>query len=132
MDASIRNYILYGVALALACVAAWKVAPLLSKPSAMQQPASGPQAPSGAVLVTVNMVGFDPDTIPAKAGQPMKLAFYRPNAQNCANEVVFPDLGIEKKLPPGETTVVEVTPPKTGTLGFACGMNMLKGKLIVQ
>jgi len=125
---SIRNYVLYGIALALACVAAWKAAPLLTANRIPQ----GPQVPSGAVLVTVNMVGFDPETIPAKAGQLMKLAFYRPNAQNCAKEVVFPDLAIEKKLPPGETTVVEITPPKTGTLNFACGMNMLKGKLIVR
>jgi hypothetical protein len=136
MDASkIRNYALYGVVVALACVAAWKAAPLLTSsgtPPASANVPPGPHVPSGAVLVNISMIGFDPDTIPATAGQPIELAFFRPNDQNCAREVVFPDLGIEKKLPPGETTVVDITPPKTGALGFACGMNMLKGKLIVR
>ena len=78
------------------------------------------------------MTGFDPAEIPAKAGEPLKLAFFRPNANNCASEVIFPELGIRKQLPPGETTVVDLTPAKSGSLGFACGMNMLKGKLIVR
>jgi hypothetical protein len=94
--------------------------------------APGPQPPPGSVLVNVSMVGFDPASIEAKAGEPLKLAFFRPNAQNCAKEVVFPDLGITKELPPGQTTVVDITPPKSGTFGFACGMDMLKGKLIVH
>ena len=94
--------------------------------------AQGPQAPAGAVLININMVGFDPATIEAKAGEPLKLAFYRPNDANCAREVIFPDLGIEKKLPPGETTIVDITPSKTGSLLFHCGMKMMKGNLIVR
>jgi len=27
---------------------------------------------------------------------------------------------------------VEITPPKSGPLGFECGMKMLKGQLIVR
>ncbi len=111
----------------------WKFAPLaLRKPPVPQAAAPGPHVPPGAVLVNINMVGFDPETIDAKVGQPLKLAFFRPNANNCAREVVFPDLGIEKKLPPGETVVVEITPQKTGPLVFECGMKMLKGQLIVR
>ena len=82
--------------------------------------------------MNVTMVGYDPAEIEAKAGQPIKLAFFRPNDANCGSEVVFPDLGIRKALPPGQTVVVEITPQKSGPLGFACGMNMLKGKLIVR
>ena len=124
---------------ALACFLVWKLAPRITKFTvATRQPlvganlTQGPHAPPGSVLVNVSMIGFDPATIDAKAGQPIKLAFYRPNAQNCASEVMFPALGIKKELPPGQTTVVEVTPPTTGPLAFACGMNMLKGKLIVR
>jgi hypothetical protein len=123
---------------ALGCVLVWKIAPLLSASSgARVSPSSAsvapsPHAPPGSVLVNISMVGFDPASIDAKAGQPLKLAFFRPNAANCAREVVFPALGIRKELPPGETTVVDVTPPKSGTFGFACGMNMLKGQLIVR
>lgn len=113
---------------ALATVLVWKIEPLLTAAKVT----TGPHAPAGAVLVNVSMVGFDPATIEAKAGQPIRLAFYRPNAQNCASQVVFPTLGIKKELPPGQTTVVEITPPTSGPLAFACGMNMLKGKLIVR
>lgn len=113
---------------ALATVLVWKIEPLLTAAKVT----TGPHAPAGAVLVNVSMVGFDPATIEAKVGQPIRLAFYRPNAQNCASQVVFPTLGIKKELPPGQTTVVEITPPTSGPLAFACGMNMLKGKLIVR
>jgi protein SCO1/2 len=91
-----------------------------------------PQAPAGSVLVNVNMIGFDPESIEVKAGEAIKLAFFRPNDANCAREVIFPELGIRKELPPGQITVVEITPPKSGPLGFECGMKMLKGQLIVR
>jgi hypothetical protein len=124
---------------ALGCVLAWRIAPLLSTsgfvnrvPPAGANVTPGPHAPPGSVLVNISMVGFDPAVIEAKAGQPLKLAFFRPNAANCAREVVFPDLGIRKELPPGQTTVVDITPPKSGPLIFECGMKMLKGQLIVR
>ena len=101
-------------------------------PPGGSNPIQGPHAPAGAVMVNVNMTGFDPAEIAAKAGQPLKLAFFRPNAANCGREVVFPDLGIRKELPPGQTVVVDITPPKSGWLGFECGMKMLKGQLIVR
>jgi hypothetical protein len=140
MDASkIKRQALYIVIGAFGCVLVWKTAPLLSTSSfaIRKAPAGanvtpGPHAPPGSVLVNVNMTGFDPELIEAKAGQPLKLAFFRPNAANCGREVVFPELGIRKELPPGETVVVDITPPKSGALGFECGMKMLKGQLIVR
>ena len=140
MDASnIKRRALYLVIGALGCVLVWKIAPLLSTsgfvhraPLAGANVTPGPNAPPGSVLVNVTMVGFDPPQIEAKAGQPVKLAFYRPNAANCGREVVFPGLGIRKELPPGQTVVVEITPPKSGPIGFECGMKMLKGRLVVR
>ena len=139
MDANIKRQALYLVIGALGCVLVWKIARLLSTSSFVIRVApaganvtQGPHAPPGSVLVNVSMIGFDPALIPAKAGQPLKLAFFRPNAANCAREVVFPGLGIRKELPPGQTVVVDITPPKSGPLGFECGMKMLKGQLIVR
>lgn len=91
-----------------------------------------PHVPSGAILVNVGSGGFDPARIPARAGQPLKLAFFRADAQNCASSVVFPTLGIQRDLPPGATVVVDVTPRKSGSLGFSCGMKMIHGELLVQ
>ena len=140
MDArTIKLQALYLVIGALGCVLVWKIAPLLRASGFVNRVAPvranvtpGPHPPPGSVLVNISMVGFDPAVIEAKAGQPLKLAFFRPNAANCAREVVFPDLGIRKELPPGQTTVVDVTPPKSGPLAFECGMKMLKGQLIVR
>ena len=129
---NIKRQALYLVVGALACVLVWKIVPLLGTSGSGARVAAGPHAPPGAVLVNISMVGFDPASIEVKAGQPLKLAFFRPNAANCAREVVFPDLGIRKELPPGETTVVDITPPKSGPLDFECGMKMLKGQLIVR
>jgi hypothetical protein len=91
-----------------------------------------PQAPSDALLVKVSAAGYEPSQIPAKAGRPLKLAFFRADAQNCGRLVKFPALGIERELPPGQTVVIEVTPRKTGPLAFSCGMNMMKAELLVQ
>lgn len=128
-------YLIIGIVGALGCVLVWKIAPRFSTSGFVfreTQVAPGPHAPPGSVLVNISMVGFDPAVIEAKAGQPIKLAFFRPNAANCAREVIFPDLGIRKELPPGQTVVVDITPQKSGSLGFECGMKMLKGQLIVR
>jgi hypothetical protein len=136
MTAAFPRYALCLVFIAALAAVVWKFAPLpLTSPST--SPAGGtaslgPQPPPGSVLVNVGMTGFDPASIEAKAGQPLDLAFFRPNAANCVRVVVFPDLGIRKQLPPGETVVVRVTPPKSGSLGFECDMSMLKGRLVVR
>jgi hypothetical protein len=100
-------------------------------------PGNGPatpvtQVPSGALLIKVSSAGYEPARILAKAGQPIKLAFFRPDAQNCGREVIFPALGIQRELPPGQTVVIDITPRKTGSLSFSCGMKMLHGELVIQ
>jgi Cupredoxin-like domain len=98
--------------------------------SAPEQPVT--RVPSGAILVRVSSAGFDPSLIPVKAGRRVKLAFFRQDAENCGREVVFPALGIQRELPVGQTVVIDVTPRKTGSLSFSCGMKMLHGELLVQ
>lgn len=130
---NIKRQALYLGIGALGCFLVWKMAPRAGTVTPTDPVVTqGPHAPPGSVLVNITMVGFDPEVIEAKAGQPLKLAFFRPNAANCAREVVFPALGIRKELPPGETVVVDITPPKSGPLDFECGMKMLKGQLIVR
>lgn len=88
--------------------------------------------PADAIKVAVSGDGFEPSRIQVQKGQTVRIAFNRTDSQNCAGEVVFPDLDLRKPLPAGKTTVVEVTPQKTGDLSFTCGMNMLKGTLVVN
>lgn len=88
--------------------------------------------PADAIKVTVSDTGYEPASINAVKGQPVKIAFYRKDADNCGGEVIFPQLNVRKKLPVGETMVVEVTPQESGELAFSCGMNMYKGKVVVS
>ncbi len=90
------------------------------------------EIPADAIKITVSKDGFSPARLEVKAGQPLKLAFYRADAENCASNVVFPKLKVEAKLPVGQTTLVEITPQEKGELVFACGMNMFKGVMVVQ
>ena len=87
--------------------------------------------PTGAIQVKVSSAGYEPSKIEVRRGKPIKIAFYRADAENCAGEVVFPSLNIRKGLKVGETTVVEFTPKEKGELTFSCGMGMLNGKLVV-
>ena len=88
--------------------------------------------PEGTTKVTVSSNGYEPASIPVKKGQPVKLAFYRTDADNCGGEVVFSKQNIRKKLPVGETVLVEFTPDAAGDIAFTCGMEMYKGKLVVS
>lgn len=76
--------------------------------------------------------GYSPDLIVVKSGVPVRLNFYRDETSSCSEQVVFGDFGIVKDLPAYKTTPVEFTPDKSGEFTFACGMNMLRGKLIVE
>ena len=76
--------------------------------------------------------GYSPNVIVVKENQPGRLNFYRDETASCSETVVFSDFGIAKDLPPFKTTPIEFTPDKTGEFNFVCGMNMLRGKLIVE
>ncbi len=76
--------------------------------------------------------GYSPDVIVVKKDLPVRLNFYRDETSSCSEQVVFGDLGIARNLPAYQTTAIEFTPEKAGEFTFVCGMNMLRGKLIVQ
>jgi hypothetical protein len=88
--------------------------------------------PKGAVPVKVSSSGFSPARLTAAAGQPLTLAFRRDDAASCANSVVFPELGIRRDLPVGETVLIEVPASDARELHFACGMNMYRGALLIK
>jgi plastocyanin domain-containing protein len=76
--------------------------------------------------------GYSPDVIVVRQGKPVRLQFYRDETASCSEQVIFGDFGIAKDLPAFKTTPIEFTPDKTGEFNFACGMNMMRGKLIVE
>ena len=76
--------------------------------------------------------GYQPATVTARAGQLVRLNFTRKESTPCGEEVVLPDFGKRAHLPQDETVPIEVKPEKPGEYEFTCGMNMYKGKLIIE
>ncbi|MBI4340357.1 MAG: heavy metal translocating P-type ATPase, partial [Chloroflexi bacterium] len=76
--------------------------------------------------------GYSPDIIRVKEGIPLRLVFDRQEAGDCTSRVVFPDFQVSKSLPAFGVTVLQFTPNKSGSFGFACGMNMVHGALLVE
>lgn len=76
--------------------------------------------------------GYSPDVIVVKKGVPVRLDFYRDETASCSEQIVFGDFHIARDLPAFKTTPVEFTPDKPGEFTFTCGMNMMRGKLIVE
>jgi plastocyanin domain-containing protein len=62
----------------------------------------------------------------------VRLQFYRDETADCSERVVFPAFHVDATLPAFQTTAVEFTPKDAGEFPFRCGMNMLKGLLIVE
>jgi plastocyanin domain-containing protein len=76
--------------------------------------------------------GYTPDTIVVQAGKPVRLQFYRDETADCSERVVFERFKIDQALPAFQTTTIEFTPNDPGEFPFRCGMNMLKGLLVVE
>ncbi|MET8747739.1 heavy metal translocating P-type ATPase [Streptomyces sp. NPDC004728] len=76
--------------------------------------------------------GYSPDVIRVRQGVPVEVVFDRQESGECTSRVVFPDLRVSAGLPAYSRTTVRLRPPDVGSLGFACGMNMIHGTLIVE
>jgi Cu+-exporting ATPase len=87
----------------------------------------------GVQQVTVTVRGgYSPDVIRARQGVPLELVFDRQESGDCTSRVVFPDLAVSASLPAFERTTVRLAAPAAGSFGFACGMNMIHGTLIID
>ena len=76
--------------------------------------------------------GYSPDLVRVRQGVPLRILFDRQESGECTSRVVFPDFGINQSLPADAQTQVSLLPDRPGEFGFACGMNMVHGKLVVE
>jgi Cu+-exporting ATPase len=83
------------------------------------------------VAVTVKG-GYSPDVIRVRQGVPLELEFDRQESGDCTSRVVFPHLAVSAPLPAFGRTTVQLDPARAGSYGFACGMNMIHGTLVVE
>ncbi|EMC36051.1 cupredoxin domain-containing protein [Streptococcus mutans] len=83
------------------------------------------------ITVEVNG-GYKPETLILEKDVPARITFDRKDPSTCLDQVVLPEFGAHLDLPLHEKTVVTVQPNESGEFGFACGMNMFHGKIIVD
>ena len=76
--------------------------------------------------------GYAPNLIRVRQSVPLRIIFDRQEGGDCTSRVVFPDFALNRSLPAMAKTAVEFTPDKSGQFGFACGMNMVHGTLVVE
>ena len=83
--------------------------------------------------LTINVDGgYEPDRVVVKAGQRVRLNFFRNDPSSCLEKVLLPDFHIAQDLTLNHVTPVEFTPSKPGQYQFSCGMNMFHGVVEVQ
>ena len=87
---------------------------------------------NGVQVVRVRVMGgYSPDVVEVVRGVPVRMEFDRQESGDCSSRVVIPDFRINQALPAYRTTVVELVPRTAGNFEFACGMNMIHGRLHV-
>jgi plastocyanin domain-containing protein len=94
--------------------------------------AAGGDRDDGTVAISVTEGGFEPAEVTVEAGKPVTLVVTRRTEKTCATEIVMPAMSINQKLPLDQAVEVTFTPTQACTLDYACGMDMIKGRVIVK
>lgn len=76
--------------------------------------------------------GYHPGRVVIAAGERVRLKFLRREAGGCSRELVIPSLGLRRELPQGTEVAIDLPELGAGEYAFTCGMNMLRGSLVVE
>jgi plastocyanin domain-containing protein len=82
--------------------------------------------------IEINAQGYQPAAVKLQRGVRARVTFVRTTDATCVKDIVLPDLGLQRALPLNEPVVVSFTPKRKGSFTFVCGMNMMRGELIVR
>src|SRR6516225_418610 len=123
MMSSVDVAVLVGAALAIAGLAWYFFAPRRAQAASVND---GVQR----IQITIHG-GYSPNVVQVRQGIPVEIEFDRQETGDCTSRVVFPDLHLSAALPAHQRTTIRFTPQQAGSFGFACGMNMIHGTLVV-
>ncbi len=90
------------------------------------------EAPQVREIEIVVRGGYSPSRIVVREGERVRLRFVRHEYSSCTREVVFPWLDLRRELPPHQPVVVELPAMRAGEYEFRCGMNMVRGTIVVE
>jgi plastocyanin domain-containing protein len=81
------------------------------------------------ITVEASLKGYQPGRIGGKPGEKLVLVFTRTADSTCIEQLKTPE-GKVVDLPKGTPVEVAVTVPQSGEVGFACGMDMVRGAVV--
>jgi Cu+-exporting ATPase len=84
------------------------------------------------ITVMLTRRGYEPSTIRLRKGVRTRLTFIRQTKDDCGERLLIPEYNINRQLPLNSGVTITLTPRKSGTFGFSCGMDMLHGTVIVS
>ncbi len=86
--------------------------------------------PSGHQVVDVTVHrGYQPDSIRARAGVPLRVVFRREDDDVCSERVVFSTPHLDRRLSASGATIVELPAQPPGEIRFTCGMGRYRGRI---
>jgi plastocyanin domain-containing protein len=91
-----------------------------------------PRLPEGAIAIAVTEKGFEPAVVRVSVGKPVTLVVTRKTDRTCAKEFVMAEQNLKQDLPLNRPVEISFTPTRTGEIRYACGMDMVSGKVIVE
>jgi len=84
------------------------------------------------IKMSASSGGYDPDYFQVKVNIPVRWEITDTGTSGCTNAVISPSLfDGQIKLTPGQTSIKEFTPLKTGQFKFSCWMGMITGTIEV-
>lgn len=127
-----KTHLLIGVKVALVLSVA--MTSLLGGGCRKSEPPISTSSGPRRIEVTVSNQGFTPPRIVGRPGEDLTLAFrYEKSAGECGREVVLPSQNIKKTLTEEKPTEIALhLPQEKGEVTFTCGMNMLRGAIVVE
>ena len=87
------------------------------------------------IKIVAQRFSYTPSEIILKKGEPVRLEF---TSLDFIHGFNIPDLNIRANLPPGQVTIIHLTPQKAGTYDFICdnfcgtGHEDMGGRIIVK
>ena len=104
------------------------------KPRASHESTPAPVASSGVQEVTLEVTdaGFVPAEVTVAKDRPIRLTVTRKTDATCAREMIFKEIAVKHDLPLNQAVTVDLPAQPSGTLHYACGMDMIKGSVVVQ
>ena len=101
----------------------------------LRQRAAGGDSHGGAVTmidVAITASGFTPAKVEVPAGSHVKLRVTRQVESTCGTDLVVAGKKVTEQLPLNKPVEVDLGVVSRGEVAFSCGMNMLKGTVVVQ